>query len=280
MLNRPRLSVSLRFAAVTISAAACSSTARTTQTSVEPPTSALAEARAYELGNHGPRDYRRAAEIYQQACKADIGIGCRKYGESLLNGRGNAPDLEAALQAFHRGCELTDTVACLVEADIIATREWNEANSGDMATSDERSRAATARATARGAELQPQAKVACEQGELIACEALPCDACNNDGSSGEAARDAVYRTWCSRGVAGACQAIIQQRCESGNDVCLAPLLADKAINGGVGRVIETCKLGDADSCAVLPGRAIALRDLCAAHDVAACAKEQRNGATP
>jgi phosphate transport system substrate-binding protein len=222
----------------------------------------LERAQAFERGVNGPRDYREAAQLYAQACssgKGDI-AACHRWMDAAFSARGVDVDVRTRpmLVIAKALCERRDAMGCLVGA----------------LSRDEASKAAMKKL--------PDPDEACGPGDPGACEAaLAMQFPNFQGSSGREARqrDLEDRA-CRAGVLAGCLALLQgvENCtyEPGASRCVDKLVrewkkyeSDDRLHA-LAEVTAACDHGDAQACDVLPGRQIAPRVLCDAHDWNAC----------
>ena len=129
----------------------------------------LERAEAFERGVNGPRDYREAARLYEQACGRGTGdiVACHRWMRAAFDARGVDTSVSAGpmLAIAKALCDRRDPLGCIV---------------GALAR-DEASKAAY--------EKLPDPEEACGPGNASACEAaLAIQFPNFQGSSGREAR--------------------------------------------------------------------------------------------
>ncbi|HEX4450038.1 MAG TPA: substrate-binding domain-containing protein [Kofleriaceae bacterium] len=223
----------------------------------------LERARAFELPPH--RDYARAAEIYADACRdgqADQ-LACRKLIAAILHGRGTEFDDQRLARIADAMCRNHDLYGCIA-----------------LSYALDAPRDAPLRTEAERARIDPGP--ACERGDAAACEVvLELQGPNVSGGAtvnAEHRREAISA--CKAGVLRGCAQLIADvtACPPNNVArcSLALELAWKADDehaelDALAHVRAECDRGDADACALLPGREVAPAKLCAAHDYTACA---------
>jgi hypothetical protein len=226
----------------------------------------LVEAMAWERGTGRGRDYRRAAAIYEQLCNEGKGdaTACRRWIGVLWVGRGVARDAERAASLGRKLCKRGQVYGCFVLQFTMVPRD--------------RDRGQT-RENARVAALFERAEADCLAGDTGACETevILESFLGSEGSDHRTINGAA----CKQGVLFGCAELVRwgSDCDDEDADCLAADVArwraeypDTPKLLGHDRLDEACRAGDADACRSLPGRAIPLATLCAAHDYRACAE--------
>ena len=249
-------------AAVALALVACS-TPQPPAVAPNPAPPPVEQARAFELPPQ--RDYARAAAIYADACRDGQGdpLACRKLVAAILHARGTEFDDHRLERVADAMCQNHDLYGCIA-----------------LSYALDAPRDAPLRAEAERARADPGP--ACERGDAAACEVvLELQGPNVFGSS---TITAVHRreatSACNAGVLRGCAELIADvtACAPNNATrcTLALELAwkagdERAEQTALAHVRAECDRGDADACALLPGRELAPVELCAAHDYTACA---------
>jgi TPR repeat protein len=132
-------------------------------------------------GQHVLADWRRAKELFQQACEADEGDACVRLARLHIHGagprRGIPADSTLAATTFERACEIGAYVGCIDLADMLLARD----------TADE---AGAAGLFERG----------CDGGEFTACTRLGDMVATGRGATLDTARAmALHRRACDAG---------------------------------------------------------------------------------
>ncbi|HEY1552498.1 MAG TPA: substrate-binding domain-containing protein [Kofleriaceae bacterium] len=244
-------------AAVALALVACSgSPARVVAPKPAPPP--LEQARGFELPPH--RDYARAAAIYSDACRDGQGdlLACRKLLAAILHARGTEFDDHRLERIADAMCGNHDLYGCVA-----------------LSYALDAPRDAPLRTEAERARSDPGP--ACEHGDAAACDVvLELQGPNMAG----AVRHREASSACNAGVLRGCAELIADvtacapnnaaRCTLGLEVAWRAGTKHAEIDA-LARVRAACDRGDADACALLPGRELAPAELCAAHDYTACA---------
>lgn len=233
-----------------------------------PKRSLIEEARALERGAGVPRDYRRAAAIYERLCDGGGGSleACRALEGALRDGRGLAVDRERLAVLDAALCERGDAAACVVSSFHGAISEGTEAAADKL-----------------GAALE-RARQACEKQDGRACQ-IAAELRGGDGSTAESDRMAKYGAACRAGLFEGCEKLAYEVGMCGEPevddpaACEARLLAEwrkESFNAdrvdAYERMQRGCAAGDASACEGIPSRQLPRKALCAAHDYGACAE--------
>jgi len=222
----------------------------------------LERAQAFERGVNGPREYREAARLYEQACdggKGDI-AACHRWIDAALHTRGADAKLGSSSMSIivKALCERRDSLGCVLGG-----------LSGDEASKE-------------AFRKLPDPEQDCGPGNAAACEtALAIQFPNFQGSTGAAARqDDLEDRACRAGVLAGCLGLIEavRSCTyvPGASRCVDKLLREwKKYESedhlhALAEATTACDRGDAKACDILPGRRIDARVLCDAHDWGAC----------
>ena len=167
-------------------------------------------AQDFERGRDVPRDFGKAAKVYERACDEGEVVACRHFALALASGRGIAVDRQEAGAIFAAACDAGDTPSCA----------WTLA-----APNADVGRAAIADA-------------ACEGGDTDACSALyavtswaVCD----DSCEDRWAR--IARRGCARGDLYLCSVVVDRQEQELEHVEHAR-----------GRLERACVDGDIDAC--------------------------------
>jgi ABC-type phosphate transport system substrate-binding protein len=224
-----------------VTIAACGHPAPTSKPAA--PHDPLADARAAELGRGVPRDYAAAARIYARVCDGGKGnaLACRRYLRALLDARGVDVDKPKAFAIATELCLRTsDRLGCVIAAFSVANEK----------------------------DLPPGVLRAIEASGNRDCDATHLDVCEvgidlfgfNQSSSHEwAVLEFNVR---------ACELDVVEMCTHVLDSSKA---SDEQRADARKQLTADCDLGDADACNAVPGREIAWRALCEAHDYKSCA---------
>lgn len=209
------------------------------------------DARAYERGTTGPRDYRKAAEVYASLCRDGAGdlAACHALLRATYEARGVAFDRAAAATLGLAICERGDSFGCVTA---IIFRDHTTISAEQLAAAGKRSESA---------------EDDCLAGNHAACEAAllvhGIGAANTAANTAERGR-ALGLAACKIGVLDGCDLLVTQ---------------DKYANAarvGVQHALDVltaaCDAGDATACEALPGRRVDPALLCAAHAYQACAE--------
>jgi TPR repeat protein len=223
-------------------------------------------ARAYELGAGRPRDYRAAAEAYRIGCELGDAIACRRLGFAMLNGVGVARNAPSG-RPFDKACQLGDIVACSVTAGFAAMHCMGDVSGGTE--QEMRELGARCRREAHVDSIAVKLNAACRAGSIDACEHAECEECRCD-KSGCARALQHDRELCHKGSVATCASVVSLLCQQNYTTCVAEMQASPENRGVIADAIAACDAGDANVCAVIPGREIPLEQLCAAHDERAC----------
>ncbi len=195
----------------------------------------------------------------------------------MLGGIGiDTPDVDGGVTMLELACRGGDVVGCWHANEVKMSRAWDAANSGDAATINERSDAATQPFKVERAALVPRLLKACSGGSTAACEVMPCEGCGGGGSSADRASQQHAMELCRKGSNLGCAAVLESSCgDSVDNGCLERLRAEPDLRAMVEQVEAACTKGVVESCEVLPGRKIPYATLCAAHDHRACEEAKR-----
>ena len=237
----------------------------------------LEQAIAFERGNGVPRDYTKAAAIYQQLC--DNGAGdanaCRRLMHALGDARGIAGDNGQLAELATAWCLAAgDPQACLLASMMWAGFDANVGGSPHGA------------AIARKLEEidAEHFEERCEVGDVRACEGYLAISSLRMSQSGDSERrdEAAKAVLCARDDLESCAGLVIEMTYCGDEAdmgtCVVGKIADwtKYEDGAkldaLARLRRWCAAGDAPACGVLPGQEIAPALLCAAHDYGACAE--------
>lgn len=215
-----------------------------------------AEARALELGTGGTRDYRRAAQLYDELCAAGCGDAdaCRELVALALNERGTVMT-PARLVIPARLCDRGDQVACWV-ASLFGVRDPSTFK-GELTA-----------LCAAGDRKACDASVVFDIGDVgdVLARPRPLAACNGGSASGCASLFSGLWAYClARDIAPGRACVDLRATEwrtAGGDP--APLLASWA------QVQALCARGEAEACDSVPGRELDESARCDAGDFARC----------
>jgi phosphate transport system substrate-binding protein len=251
---------------VAVLLAACGGAARPAAPAI--PASPLARAEAFERGAGVPRDYRKAAGLYERHCDAGRGDpeACRRLVRATMAGRGTGVDLLRVAQIESVQCFAGSAPSCAI-AMRIAWRAGGEKHVDSL------------REKLVGL-LGEDIDGACERGDVAACEVwLGAQGLDVSGSSGrEAKRDHAADLMCKQGLIAGCVYLVE-----GVNLCGYEADAGRCVDewtreagaderAALAWLHRRCDAGDAEACATLPGREVALPELCRAHDYGACAE--------
>jgi hypothetical protein len=204
----------------------------------------MEQARAYELGSHGPRDYHAAAEIYRTSCNGGEGDieACGVLIRAALHSRGTDLDKATVMELASKICVARrDPFACVI-ADVLSPSE---------------------------AVLPPEVMAAVKEALATPppCDATHVNGCwaaivagsfgRSDGSSAEARREEQEQHVCSLGIIEGCIELVRYARDR------------DAQADARHRVAAACDTGDADACEAIERR-IDPKTLCAANDYDAC----------
>lgn len=67
----------------------------------------------YEVGDNVVRDYKKAANFYQESCDLDFAEACNNLAILYQNGFGLPRNLLQAIQLYQKACKLGFDFACL-----------------------------------------------------------------------------------------------------------------------------------------------------------------------
>jgi TPR repeat protein len=229
-------------------AASCCSTKRSSEPGGLP---TLHDARAYELGTAGPRDYRKAAEIYASLCRDGVGdlSACHALLRATLEARGVARDAAVAGRLGLTMCGRGDSLGC---GAVVAFRV-------DIEVSPAQINAAFARLETTEQE--------CIGGQAEACEGAlfihGIGAANTAAGGAERYR-VLADAACKLGVLDGC-GVLAQDAANGVETNDRHQRAFAVLN-------RACDAGDATACEAIPGRELDPSLLCSAHAYEACAE--------
>lgn len=251
---------------VLVIVAACSSASKPRPPLAHRDAPACAPADAI-AGRGQPRDYQRATTCYARACADGCGDyeACVGYLDLTNRDRGEVFGFTHIAIAA-RMCDRGYLPSCLVAAFASVRRPDVFDQASDIG-------------------------VRCDAGDLAACEiAVRLDLGMGDSESVEELRHQRFERMCAGGSLAGCMLRLNKAgvrpCE-GADAAACRAAAPRVLEevraehawaeNAVARVTVACDNGDADACAVLPGRAIPDASLCAAHDFQACDRLAKDG---
>ena len=246
--------------------------------STGPAAPAAVEPQAYVLGSGVARDYRRAAALYAERCADGCGdlAACRSLYELVVDSRGMVPRLEH-VGVLMRMCRRGDVLGCAL-ASLMGVADKDAVGPdrlpGDCALGD---------ASACHVELM----FAYVDGTGAFDEPVPPEVRH---ARLERRMDNAASKQCRRGIARACRIMVENEtwyCREhmpGTD-CVAEVSAARRaeridpapLDFAWKQVQASCSAGDADACALIPGRAILPRVLCDAGDYVRCAELGEHG---
>ena len=223
----------------------------------------LEAARAAELGAGEPRDYERAAQIYEHLCLRGSGSieACLDLVDAIADARGTTRDLHRINELSDALCKRGDPTSCLMYETLHAMAH------GDAVDPASYDRAARNAATA------------CERGDSRACEM---SVMGGDSGTAEQDRREKYSVASRAGRMDACGrvAVELDMCDEATDAlaCEHGIVAewrahdyDSDLAADAQKLSDECDAGNARACDHIPTRRIAMTARCAAHDYGACA---------
>jgi len=231
----------------------------------------LEQAKAAERGAGVPRDYERAARIYDQLC--DRGRGqieaCLDLIDAMVDARGVASDLAGVRELDRVLCRRGTALACLEGAmfDVMAQRSDQAAPPDALA--------AIERAT-------KEVAAACERGDGRACEV---SVMGGDSGTAEWDRRTKYSVACQAGRMEACGRVAidlemcgepevddPAACEQRTVAAWRAHDYDRDLAADAQKLYDECRAGNALACQHIPTQRIPMAARCAAHDYGACAE--------
>jgi uncharacterized protein len=191
-------------------------------------------------GEGAPRDYVQAAGFYQSACNKGVARACSKLSYIIEFGKGGIRvDMPQAIKGYALACNRGHANACAM----LAVVYWNGKG--------------TARDPARATGLLEQA---CSKSEPWACLNLAVHAAFGIGRKREPKEaEKLFDTACSRPGNAACERILREECEGGEErACTVLGGLQHAGTGlkrdglaGVKAMTKGCADGDALACELL-----------------------------
>lgn len=263
----------MRALAVACAVAACNGACGGAKPRPQPtPPATLEAARAAERGTGMPRDYERAAAIYDQLCAGGRGSieACFDLKDAMVDGRGAKRDVRRIYDLDGVLCSRGEPLACYEHAVLDAMqasamgRRDKDIDTGLLD------------------RVLAQLAAACERGDGRACEAT---VMGGDSGSAEWDRRHKYSKACLAGRMDACGRVVIEL-----DLCGEPEVDDAAgceqrllaewrshdfdsdLVADAQKLFDECHAGNAQACEHVPTQRIAMSELCAAHDYGACAR--------
>lgn len=151
--------------------AACAAPPRAAVAPVSASAGDLVRAHEFAYGLGVPRDYTRAAQIYEQACAHESAAACRELATAFDSGLGVRRDVARARSLYAQACRRGDGIGCweiaLLERNLDAAAKLASDCSGAGAEVCDRSVAADVAANVTG-----RALAVCRRGGIYTCAAL------------------------------------------------------------------------------------------------------------